>query len=442
MKDLTQGSVVKLIFWFTMPMLLGNVFQQLYQIIDGVVVGHWLGKEALAAIGASMPIIFLLVSLMIGVSIGNTVVISQFFGAKNLSKVKKAVDTMYISFFCASILLTSIGIWFSHDIFRLIRLPADLIEPASIFINMYLLGLTFAFLFNGTSAALRGMGDSTTPLYFLIGMTLTNIVLVFVFVVWFDWGIAGAGLSTAVSQVLAFVAAIIYLNRRHPVLHFSLRALQFDWGIFLKSLQIGLPTGLQQTFVALGGMAVYSIVNGYGTDVIAGYAAGLRIDSFATLPAMNFAMALSTFVGQNLGAKKIERVLAGLKATWWMSSVTSIVISAIVIVFGNPLLHMFTDDVRVIAIGHEYLIIVGACYILFSTMFTFNAVTRGAGATLVPMFITLAALWLVRVPCAYFLSNTLGEEGVWWSIAPAWLFGSVGALLYFRSGRWKTKKVA
>lgn len=441
MKDLTTGNEGKLILRFTIPMLLGNVFQQLYNIVDSLIVGNFLGKEALAAVGASFPIIFTLISLIIGVAIGFTIVIAQYFGAKDYERVKRAIDTMYIFIFIASVVITVLGIIFSEEIFRLLKLPENLIPDAKTYLNIYLTGMVVFFGFSGTSAVLRGLGDSKTPLYFLIISSVFNIIFDLLFVLVFKWGIAGVAIATVISQAGAFVTAILWLNRTHNLMHFNLFKLRFDREIFLKSLKIGLPSGFQNTFVALGMMAIMGIVNTFGTDVIAAYSVGQRIDSFSSMFAMNFAMALSTFVGQNIGANKIERVRKGFLQTMLMANMVTLITAVGIIVFGPQLMGFFTSDEAVIQIGSQYLRIVSAFYLAFTSMFIVGGVMRGAGDTIVPMFITLFALWVVRIPLAIILSKKMGETGIWWSIPIAWVTGLILSYLYYSTGKWKTKGV-
>jgi len=441
MKDFTSGNVSKLIFQFTLPMLLGNVFQQLYNVVDSIIVGKVLGKEALASVGASFPIIFTLIALLIGIGSGFSIIISQFYGAKDIDKVKRSIDTMYIFLFVAGLLVTVFGIYFSEELFLLLQLPKELIPQATTYLNVYMAGMILFFGFNGTSSVLRGLGDSKTPLYFLILASIFNIIFDVLFVMVFNWGIAGAAWATVIAQGGAFVTGIIYLNRTHNIMKFSLWELGFDKELFIKSLKIGLPSGLQHTFVALGMMALLGIVNTFGTDVIAAYTAAGRIDSLAMMPAMNFSQAVAAFVGQNLGANKIDRVRKGFKATFIMSNLFCLLMTAIIVIFGSQLMKMFTTDPNVIAIGEKYLIIVSSFYLLFSTMFTTNGVLRGAGDTLIPMFITLFSLWIIRIPGAYFLSDKIGETGIWWSIPLGWSMGTLFSYLYYRTGRWKTKSV-
>ncbi len=441
MKNLTEGNSGSLIFKFAIPMLIGNVFQQLYNIVDSIIVGRYVGKEALAAVGASFPLIFMLISFVVGVAMGTTIIISQYFGARDMKMVKRSIDTMYIFLFVASIIVTILGISLSGPVFRLIKLPEEVIPQAISYFNVYLGGMIFFFGFNGISAILRGLGDSKTPLYFLIISTVMNIALDLLFVAVFEWGVAGAAWATVISQAGAFLTGILYLNRTNAMVKLNSLKLVFDKAVFRKSLAIGLPTGLQQTFVSLGMLAIMRIVNDFGTDVIAAYSAAVRLDSLAAMPAMNFGAALSTFVGQNLGANKPERVKQGLKATFFMAGALALFTSLVVIIFRQPLMSLFTTDTAVIGIGTNYLVIVSSFYIFFATMFVIGGVMRGAGDTLIPMFITLFALWAIRIPAAWIMSRYMGVDGIWWSIPVAWFIGMVLSYLYYLKGNWKSKVV-
>lgn len=441
MKDLTTGKEGKRILNFALPMLFGNVFQQLYNVVDSIIVGKVLGDEALAAVGANFPFIFALISFVVGIAIGATVIISQYFGAKQMDNVKRTIDTLYIFMFFASIFLTVIGIWFSEYIFKIIDLPTDVIPLAVEYFNVYALGFVFFFGFQGTSAILRGMGDSKTPVYFLVISTVVNIVLDILFVVVFKWGIVGVAAATVIAQAGAFFTIVWYLNKYHSFLDFSPLKMKFHKDIFMKSLRIGLPSGIQQTFVALGFLALYRIVNIFGVPTIAAYSIAMRIDSFAVMPAMNFSAAISTFVGQNIGANKFERIGKGLKSTLLMINTISISITIIAVIFAGPIFGLFTDNPEVIEIGKQYIYIVTPFYVILSTMFIFNGVLRGAGATIIPMIITILALWAIRVPISWLLSVELGSIGIWWGIPIAWAFGVICSYIYYATGKWKKMAV-
>jgi putative MATE family efflux protein len=441
MRDLTTGNEGKLIFQFAAPMLLGNIFQQLFSVIDAIVVGNYIGKEALAAVGASFPIIFMMVSLIIGLVMGTTVVIAQYFGAKDFVRVKRAIDTMYIYSAGAGVITTVAGLLLAEPMLRLLGLPEEIMPQAVLYLRIYFGGIIIFFGYNGTSAVLRGLGDSKTPLYFLIIATVANIILVLLFVGVFKWGIAGAAYATLLANGIAFGLAIYWLNKTHKLIRIAISGLHFDREIFIQSIRIGLPTGIQQTFVALGNLAIMGIVNTFGTNVIAGFSVASRLDSLAMIPAMSFSQALSTFVGQNIGANKVSRIKKGLRSTVKMSGAITIATTLIIVLWGHVIMSLFTKDAEVIRLGDQYLTIVSIFYILFTLMFIYTGIMRGAGDTLIPMFFTLISLWLIRIPLAYFLAHRIGVTGIWWAIPTGWLIGLTLAFLYYKTGRWKTKAV-
>ena len=439
MKDLTTGPEGRLIWNFTVPMLIGNIFQQSYNVIDSVIVGRAIGKSALAAVGASFPILFMLIALMIGATMGFSILISQYFGAKDMARVRRAIDTAYIFLFFASLAATAVGLSASGAILRLLNTPPEIMPQALIFLRIMFAGIIFLFGYNSISAILRGLGDSKTPLYFLIISTVLNVILVALFVLGFKWGIAGSAWATVLAQSASFIMGVVYLNRTHPVLTFRLKGLEFDREIFRKSMAIGLPTGVQQVLVAGGMMALTRIVNGFGTNAIAAFTAAGRIDTFAVMPAMNLSAAISTFVGQNIGAGRLDRVKHGLKAALLISGAVSLATTLAVIVFGWHLIGMFNSDPAVIAIGARYLLIVGGFYVIFSSMFVITGALRGAGDAVVPMIITILALWGIRIPVSAWLSSRVGTDGIWWGIPIAWTAGLFLSAAYYRTGRWKRK---
>jgi putative MATE family efflux protein len=400
MRDLTSGPEGRLVFAFAVPMLIGNVFQQFYNMVDSVVVGQFVGKDALAAVGVSFPILFLLISLVMGMGMGSSILLAQYYGAKNMDKVRRTVETTYIFLFFACLAVTAVGLAAGGAILRVLRTPEEILPQARLYLNILFAGMILLFGYNSIAAILRGVGDSKTPLYFLIVATLTNIALDLLFVLAFHWGVAGVAWATVISQGLSFLLGVLYFRRPElAVLRIHLTGMRFDTQIFRQSLQIGLPSAVQQVLVALGMLALSRIVNVFGTTTIAAYTAGTRLETFATMPAMNFGMALSAFVGQNVGA-------------------------------------------GVAALGTRYLLIVGGAYVLFSTMFITGGLLRGAGDTLTPMLVTLMALWVVRVPAATLLSRRLGTDGIWLATPVGWGVGMTLLLAWYAGGRWKRKALA
>lgn len=441
MKDLTSGPVGRQILLFSLPIILGNFVMQLYQIVDSAIVGRYLGKEALAAVGASMPVVFAVVALVIGVGSGASVVISQYFGAKQYDKVRLTSDTLHLFLVGAGLVIALIGVFCSEEIFRLIALPEELIPLAAEYLQIYLGGVFLLFGFNTVAAILRGVGDSKTPLYFLLLSALLNVLLDLLFILRFGWGVAGAAWATVIAQGVAYFAAVWYINAGKSIFHINLLKLRFDRKIFRQCINYGLPTGVQQSFVALGMVALMGIVNGWGTDVIAGYSAAIRVDNLAVIPSMNFAMALTSFTGQNVGAGCMDRVHRGLKMTLLYSSLTCVLITAVIVLFGSDILRIFTTDEDVIRVGREYLVIVSSFYLVFSGMFVINGMLRGAGAVIFPMFSTLLSLWVVRIPVAMWLSRLIGEQGIWWAVPVGWSVGLAIAYGYYRSGKWENHSI-
>ena len=457
MKNLTEGNVFNHILKFSLPMLLGSVFQQLYNVVDSVIVGHFIGNSALAAVGASFPVIFVLISMIIGVTMGMSVVISQYYGAKDLGSVRKAIDSMMIFIIVAGLSVGTIGFFLAEHIFTLLNFPAEVISDASLYFKIFISGIIFMFGYNGVSAILRGLGDSKTPLYFLILATLLNIVLDLLFVLGFGWGIWSVSLATIISQAAAFIGLIVYLNKRHSFIKIKLKTLEFDRDIFKKSVKIGLPGGIQQTIVGVSGAMLTSIVGSFGTETVAGFAVAIRLDSFAIMPAMNISIALTSFVGQNIGAGKIDRIKHGYNSALALSCGISFVIGLIFLFFSRSLVAFFTPDPAVQEVGSQFLKTCSMFYIFISAMFMTNGVLRGAGDAIVPMMNTAIALLFIRVPVAYFLSKSyisfnlygenvvlwkgLGSKGIWWGSPVSWVIGFLLAYTYYRKGNWKNKSV-
>jgi len=443
MKDLTQGGETRTIIAFALPMLIGNVFQQFYNMVDSVVVGNFVGTTALAAVGTAFPVIFLMISLVMGLTMGTMVLVSQYFGAKDEARVRATVDTGYITLFWMGLVMSIVGVLTTDALLTLLKVPADVFPEASAYLRIIFSGLLAMFGYNAISAVLRGLGDSKTPLYLLMAASLLNIVLDLLFVVAFGWGVPGVAWATVVSQGASFLGGLIWVNKKNRLVSLDVRHLVFDRQIFKHSLRIGLPSGIQQTMVSLGMMALTRIVNGHGTATIAAFSAASRLDSFASMPAMNLSQAISTFTGQNMGAGKTERVKRGHLSAVIIGGAISIAVGAAVIIFGKPLMGMFTRDAEVMAIGARYLTIVGATYLLFSTMFINNGVMRGAGDAFIPMINTILALWVVRIPCAILFSVYLGmgADGIWWSVPAGWLMGATFSTWYYLGGRWKRKAV-
>jgi putative MATE family efflux protein len=424
-------------------MLLGNVFLQLYNVIDSIIVGRYIGKAALAGMVASTQVAMVVVALVVGIGVGGTVVVAQYFGARSYRKVQQASDTVTLFMLAMSLALGGVGMLLGDHILDLIQLPEEARCYAKPYLSVYFGGMVTMFGYSATSSVLRGVGDSKTPLYALIIATVANVALDLLFILVFGLGTGSVALATVISHGLAWLFVVAYARRREHLPSFNLLRAKFSYPVFRQAISIGLPSGIQQTFVAVGMAALFGIINTFGVDVAAGYGAATRIDMFAMLPAMNFAAALSTFTGQNLGAGKLQRVKKGLYATLAMSGVVCVAISLLIVALRRPLIGLFTDAANeaVIDVGAQYLAIVCSFYVIFSSMFVLNGLHRGAGASLFPMLTTLLSLWIVRIPVACFLSHNdrLGYPGTFWAVPIAWGVGLAMAIIYYFSGRWKSK---
>lgn len=440
MRNLTEGNEAKLIIAFAIPLLIGNVFQQLYSTVDAIIVGIDVGKEALAAVGVSFPIVFLMISIIMGISMGGGILLSQYFGAKDHTRLRKAMHTMYVFLFIASIVTTAVGIVIADPVLRLIGTPEAYLKQAEAFLQITFAGMVFVFGYNAISAVLRSLGDSKNPLYFLIISSAINIGLVALFVLVFHWGIAGSAWATVVAQAIAFVISLIYIQKsKDALVRISLAEFKIDREELRKIFKLGLPGAVQMGLVSLSFIALNAIVNPFGTDVMAGYTAATRLDSFAVLPAMNLSMAIATFVGQNMGAGKPERVKRGLNATLLISGAISVAITLIFTLFPHQLVAWFADDPSVVSHGAEYLIVVSLFYVVFSFMFVYMGVLRGSGAATFAMIATVVAVWAARVPASWILSQFFGPVGIWWGIPIGWGFGTAMVMIYYATGRWKNK---
>lgn len=439
MKDMTKGNEGKLIFSFALPMLIGNVFQQLYNTVDSIIVGRYVGKEALAAVGTSFPIVFLLISLIAGITMGSTILISQYYGAKDMERVKSTIDTTYIFLFFASISITVIGLISSTALLKLLKTPDEVFVQAKNYLNITFIGMIGMFGYNSISAILRGLGDSKTPLRFLIISTVINTILDIIFVIPLKMGVEGAAWATIIAQFCSFIFGIYHLNKNHEIFKFRIKNIKFHRDIFNLSIKIGIPSGIQQVLFSVGMMAMQSLINGFGADTMAGFNAASKVDSFASMPVMNFGAAISTFVGQNIGAGKTERIKKGYRSTMIMVIGISLITSVVINIFGEQLIGLFNTEPGVIKEGKAYIVRVASFYAVVGAMFITNGVMRGAGDTIVPMITSLLSMLVIRVPVAYFLAERLGSNGIWWSIPAGWVIGAALTQFYYHSGRWKKK---
>lgn len=440
-KDLTTGHEGKSIFFFAMPMLIGSLFQQLYNTADSIIVGRFIGKEAMAAVSGANPIMFLLVAALMGVSLGFSILVSQFYGSGDLKKVKATIDTTYILLFIGSILISILGIVFGGPMLKLMNTPESVFAQSKLYLTIIFSGILFSAGYNSVSAILRGLGDSVTPLYFLIIATILNIVLDLTFIVVLRMGVEGVALATIMAQAVSFIISIIYLNKKHEVLKFKIKGIVYDNKIFKDGLRLGLPSGIQQMLFSIGNMTLQFLVNSYGTSAMAAFGAGLRIENFISLPIMNLGSAVSTFVAQNIGAGENERVKKGIRESIKMTLVLAVTVIALILLFRENLIALFNTDKDVIKIGSSYLFIIGPFFLFIGTSFVLSSAMKGAGDSMFALISSIVSLWLGRLPASYMLSKFFGTDGIWMGIPFGWTLGLIVTVIYYKKGYWKTKAI-
>lgn len=439
-RDLTEGPVWKVILRFAFPLLIGNVLQQAYNLTDSIIVGQFLGKEALAAVSASYFIYYFVISLVIGIGSGTTVVISQLYGAKQYAKVQLAFSSFFIFMLVAGIVLSIAGIIFAEPLFRMTRTPEEVIPQAVSYFRIYI-GGTFLFVtFNSIISILRGVGESIRPMVFILITTVLNVLLDLLFILVLHWGIEGAARATVLAQGIGMCIALVYVNNTHPLFSIKKKDMLFDSRLFRESLRIGLPTSVQQCAIAIGLVALLGIVNQFGTDTLTAYGAAGKIDTLITQAILTLSGALAAFCGQNIGARRWKRVQQGVRFTMLANIAIGVLTFLTVWLFGNELMLIFTDDTNVIAIGKEYLLIISGFFAIHGALNVLNGALRGAGSTLFPMITSLLCLWIFRIPLAYGFSAWFGRVGIWWAIGFSITIGLVATLIYYKKGRWRKEK--
>lgn len=446
--DMTTGSPYKLILKFSIPLFFGNLFQQLYNTVDSIVVGNMVGTKALAAVGAGFPYLMIMVSLFMGVGIAATILVSQHFGAKDYEGVNTIINTIYKFALIVIVPMTLIGIAGTDPILRLMNVPDDgTLAMTAEYMHVLFAGMFATMGFNMNAGFLQGLGDSVTSLKLLILSTLVNIGLDILFAGPLGWGVKGVALATVIAQFLSCVLGVLYFNRRYPYIHLRFTRLSFDGEIFRKLLKLGLPSALQNALFSVGSMAMMALIGTYGRNYIAGFNVANKIDTLVFFPIMSLSNATTTYTGQNMGARRLDRIYKGMKSSLVLTLGTAAGLVLLVYPFLSQLIQLFignsdSAEVRaeVVRAGLEYLQPVLPFYLLLALLFTFNGVLRGLGQTYVPMFATLAALLLARVPSAYFLAANFGRQYIFFSYGIGWALGSLTAGLYYLSGRWKEKQ--
>ena len=439
MRNMTIGSPAGHLFHFAMPLLLGSFLQQLYNMVDSWVVGNYVGDSALAAVGVGWPVVFMFSSLFIGLSNGGTVVIAQFYGAGRQDRVRDAVDTIYTAFVFSAIPITLLAVGLVKPLLLILRVDSAAYDETFLYLAVVCAGIIGTIGYNLNSGILGGLGNSRTTLLFLAISTVLNIVLDLTFVLLLHWDVFGVALATIIAQICSWLFGLAYINRHYPDIAIRPFCRRFDSELFRQILAIGLPAGLQNSLVAIGSMAVLSKINSFGEIYTAAYNVGSKIDSLAFLPIQSLSIAVTSFVGQNIGAKRLDRARQGIRVTVAAAVVWSL-FCLLIIPFGPQLIAIFSDTPAVMTTGGRYLLCVMPFYIPFSVMFSLNNAMRGAGDSMFALIDVILSMILVRVPVVYLLANRFGPGYMFLGIGIGWSVGCLLSVLYYFSGRWRRRK--
>lgn len=440
--DMTKGTPSKVLLLFTVPMLLSAVFQQFYNLTDSVVVGQFVGEGALAAVGASYPITMIFIAIAQGCNIGCGVVVSQLFGGKDYKRLKTAVTTALIATVFAALILTVVGLAACAPLMRLMGTPPDIFADSMLYLNIYIVGLIFVFLYNICTGVFTALGDSKTPLYFLIGSSLSNIIVDVIFVAKFDMGVAGVAWATFLCQGVAAVLSVIAVYKRIHKIPTQEQPKLFCWHELQRIATIAVPSILQQSFISIGNLFIQSLVNGYGSAVVAGYSAAIKLNTFAVVGFSTMAGALSSFTAQNIGAGKTNRVKQGFKAGTFITLACAVGFSGLYLFAGSQLIKLFLPNptAEALEVGITFLKVVSPFFFLVAMKLLADGVLRGAGCMKEFMIATFTDL-ILRVALAYILAPVFGSSGIWMSWPIGWGAAAILSFIYFKVGRWEKKQL-
>ena len=435
---LVQKKPLNAVLIFSLPIIIGNLFQQTYTMADSAIVGRFVSEEALAAIGASYSLTNIFVCIAIGGGIGASVIVSRYFGAKDYGKMKIAVFTSLISFLFISLLLGGIGLIFSEKIMLLLNTPANVLDLAVVYLDIYFLGLPFLFMYNVLSAMFNALGKSKIPLYFLIFSSVFNIILDIIMVKTFLMGVAGVAWATLIAQGISAVASFLVLMKNLKSLDTE-HTKVFDKTELAAMTKIALPSILQQSTVAIGMMLVQSVVNSFGSQALAGFSAAMRIEAICVVPMMGIGNAMSSYTAQNIGANKMERVIEGYHVANKMVIVCAVVICIILELFNKPIVSMFLGEngtTTSLATGRGYLTFMGWFFCLIGFKMSVDGILRGAGDMKMFIIANLVNLFL-RVFLSVTLAPKFGIAMIWYSVPIGWFINWVISYLQYRTGKWK-----
>lgn len=434
---MTEGSVVKNILFFSVPLILGNLLQQLYNTVDSIIVGNYVGSNALAAIGSSTSLVYLLIAFSQGVSVGAGVVISQRLGQKNKEGVQTSVHTALALAGILGIILTVGGILFSKEILLWMNTPEEVLTDAVTYLRLYSAGMVFNVVYNMAAGILNAAGNSRRSLGYLAIASVTNLILDLVFIVGMKTGIAGAAIATNIGQMISCVLAIWFLVRAQTDYKVYLNKIKIHKSTAGLIIKIGLTTGFQNMVISLSNILVQSSVNSFGANAMAGFGAYMKVDGFNVLPVTSFGMAATTFVGQNFGAGKTERVKRGMWITLGIGILYTITTGILLLIFSETIMHLFSNDSAVIAYGQQAMHFFCPFYWVLSILHELSGTVRGTGKSIPPMVVLLISLCFFRVLWVQFvMPNIASIEGIFMLYPISWAIGSGLMILYTWKGKW------
>jgi putative MATE family efflux protein len=436
--DMTQGNPTKLLVTFALPMLIGSIFQLMYNMTDSVILGKFVGADALASIGATSSTTFLFLALATGMTGGITIVISQYFGAKNDVLIRRTtVSAIYITI-SAAVLLGIVGFFAARPVMQLLGTPDNIIDQAVIYVQITCGLYVTQIAYNSAASILRALGDSKTPLYFLIICTMLNVVLDLIFVVSFHNGVAGVAFATVISQAVSAVLCIVYMAKKYTLLHFKKEDMKPDWKLIRRIMSIGLPMGLQSCLLSIGMMVITSVINSFGSDVVAAQTVGSKVEQLVTIIFSQVAFSFSVYSGQNFGAKDFMRIKLGLKKAFIIVGSLSLISTAVMFLFGKHIILLFVDpsETMIIKSAGELIHIEALFFAALGWIWLYNSALRGIGdmgVTLLSSLVELGAKILLSI----FLSRAFGYIGIWYAAPIGWVLGLIPSMIRFHSGGWK-----
>lgn len=442
---ITQGVIWKQLLIFFYPILIGTFFQQLYNTVDAIVVGRFVGKVALAAVGGSAGhILGLMVGFFVGLTSGAAVVVAQAMGVGDKDKVSRNIHTIYGFSIVGGLVMTALGLIFSPYLLEMMHTPEDLMKDSKLYLNVFFSGTLFTFIFNTGSSILRALGDSKRPLIYLAVCCVVNIVLDLVFVLLFKMEILGVALATVIAQAVSAVLVTRALMKSRDLCHFSLRQIRIDGELLKRQLLIGLPSGISSSMYSISNIIVQTAVNNIGTDAAAGWAALIKLDGIYWMIGSSLGIAVTTFVGQNFGAGRLDRVRKSTSIGLFMNIATAVVTAIILVFFSRPLLTLFTDDPAVLDIAVKSLRIMAPFYALFAFIEVYSASLRGMGDSLVPMIMTMVGICGFRIAwCIFIVPLAPTMETISYNYPCTWIITASAFIFYyaFKIRRLKTSNL-